>query len=195
MPINELATESVQKHDKPLPVLQLTLIPASCWYRHVPYLVTDETWQRLQQWSWQQAGYRCEVCQQPLQAKVPCHELWKFDDRNLVQYLFGIQALCPDCYQVHQIAHLSIEQTQAALEHMAIVNQWSRTKAYDHFRLSIMALEDRSRYRWTLDVSWLDKLASRPWFQYRDTAPCHRQQPRKKRGLAIWKTLLKNLTR
>lgn len=41
---------------------------------------------------------------------VECHEMWQYDDKNHVQKLAGLIALCPDYHKVKHIGYASIKR-------------------------------------------------------------------------------------
>jgi hypothetical protein len=72
--------------------------------------VDEMTWDHIRHQVWRQAEYRCELCGcKGREHPAECHEVWRYDDRTLVQALVRMIALCPAC---HQVKHLGFANVQ-----------------------------------------------------------------------------------
>jgi hypothetical protein len=155
------STMSVEPEPAGLPRQQLTieLVPQTCWYSNVRSEVSSSDWDTLKKITFEKAGNRCEICNgKGRKWPVECHEIWHYDDMNLVQTLRGLIALCPAC---HEVKHMGYANTQGrgdiAARHLSKVNGWSEqaTKQYIHDQFQVWL--KRSKYEWRLDISWLDQ--------------------------------------
>ena len=140
--------------------LTIELVPQTCWYSNVRSEVSPERWDLLRQKTYQKAKYRCEVCGgKGDRHPVECHEIWHYDDLNRVQTLKGLIALCPAC---HECKHIGYATTQGrediAAKHLAKVNRWSDREANLYIERCFEIWIERSRFEWTLDISYLDRL-------------------------------------
>lgn len=141
--------------------LTIELVPRSCWYSNVRSEVTPLQWDRIKKIINSAAGYRCEICG-GVGAKWPVevHEVWHYDDENLVQKLMRMISLCPAC---HEVKHIGLAQTKGrlsqALAHLMEVNGWDAETARRYVTESFDVWQRRSEYRWTLDISYLSKLS------------------------------------
>lgn len=138
--------------------LTVELVPRTCWFSNVRDHVSRETWDRLRQACYQQAGYRCEVCGgRGPKWPVECHEVWHYDDARHVQALQGLVALCPAC---HEVKHMGLSEmrgrAEAARSHLARVNGWSAEDVELYLEGVWEVWYQRSRFEWTLELSWLE---------------------------------------
>ncbi len=142
------------------PRLTVELVPRSCWFENVRSNVSAEQWNELKKRTSQKANRNCEVCGgRGPQWPVECHEIWQYNDINHIQKLEGLTALCPSC---HEVKHIGLTQLKGkeveATAHLAIVNGWSYFTAEQYVEQAFEVWEQRSKYAWTLDISWLESL-------------------------------------
>lgn len=141
------------------PRLTIELVPSTCWFSNVRSNVTKEQWNRLRKDTYKKANYRCEICGgQGSKHPVECHEIWHYDDENLVQRLDGLIALCPSCHQCKHIGLATVNGKQEeAIFHLAKVNNWEFSKAVDYTEKSFEIWKQRSEHQWKLDISYLTR--------------------------------------
>jgi 5-methylcytosine-specific restriction endonuclease McrA len=138
--------------------LTIELVPATCWFSNVRSEVSEGDWKKLKRITFQKAKYRCEVCGgQGEQWPVECHEIWHYDDENLVQTLAGLIALCPSCHEVKHmgLAHVK-DRGDIAAQHLARVNGWTMEETEKYIDEQFDVWRWRSKHEWALDISWLD---------------------------------------
>lgn len=137
--------------------LSIELVPASCWMSNVRSAVTKAQWNKIRSEVASQAWDICQICggvgpKHP----VECHEIWFYDDDNLVRKLVGMIALCPNC---HGVKHFGYSRTQGkrkeTLHHFMKVNQLSEEEAEEAIAKSFETWEKRSKKEWKLDISLL----------------------------------------
>lgn len=84
--------------------------------------------------------------------------MWKYDDKNKIQKLLGLIALCPSC---HKVKHIGVAQVQGklriTLKHLAKVNKWTIEKAEEYAKEQFIKWEERNNFDWFLETSWLDE--------------------------------------
>ena len=137
--------------------LTIELVPSSSWFNNVRAITTASQWNLIKSKVSSQSYNICEICggigpKHP----VECHEIWSFDDKNSIQKLDGMIALCPDCHMVKHIGLAEIMgKKQKALKHFMKINKVS-------FKIAEKCIEDafklwtkRSKNNWTLDLSIL----------------------------------------
>lgn len=119
-----------------------------------------EDWDTLRRRVYARANYKCEVCggKGPTHP-VECHEVWEYDEKNKVQKLIGLIALCPDC---HSVKHWGLAQMrgkeQECAAHLMKVNGWDADTAKAHVIEAFNTWLRRNKIKkWKLDASWLDK--------------------------------------
>lgn len=137
--------------------LTIELVPSSCWFSNVRDHVTKAEWDRIRRQAYRGAAYVCQVCGgRGEKWSVECHEVWEYDDKNHVQKLVGVVALCPDCHRVKHIGYASISGFGAAAQaHLAKVNSWDDRTAQSYIASAFSVWQRRSGFDWKLDLSWL----------------------------------------
>ena len=101
--------------------------------------------------------YRCEVCGGKGTAHpVECHEVWEYDDRQHIQRLAGLVALCPACHEAKHMGYASsVGRAGQARAHLARINGWSMDDVESYLEIQFEQWSRRSQYEWSLDLSWL----------------------------------------
>ena len=141
------------------PRLSIELVPSTCWYSNVRSNVTPARWKALKSTTARAARHRCEICggcgdRWP----VECHEIWHYDDVRHIQRLEGLIALCPNCHRAKHIGKAEIDGFfEEVLDHICIVNDWTFDKASDYIDECFEQWARRSKSKWTLDISWLER--------------------------------------
>ena len=81
--------------------LRLTIEPrpVSTWGVTLSNRLPKKEWDNLRTKVYRKADYKCEICGSNNSA-LHCHELWKFDEKKLIQRLVGLQCLCRLCHDV-----------------------------------------------------------------------------------------------
>ena len=141
--------------------LLVELIPKSCFYSNVRTTLTKLEWDKIRFISYEKAGNKCEICKdsgknQGYKHNVECHEIWEYDDENLVQRLIGLISLCPMCHQVKHIGRaIAMGRANIAYQQLAKVNKWSPQQIQEHVEKSFEIYKERSKNEWSLDISML----------------------------------------
>lgn len=137
--------------------LSIELVPSSCFYDNVRAIITKEQWDIVRKRVYDTAWHVCEICEgvgpkHPVEA----HEIWHYDDENKIQSLYKILALCPDCHQVKHIGLARIHgKFDKALKHFMKINKMKKDKALVYIEEQFAIWEERSKHKWTLDISEL----------------------------------------
>jgi hypothetical protein len=134
--------------------------------------VDQRTWDFLRRGCYSKANYRCQICGgRGTKWPVECHEIWQYHDHTRVQQLLGLIALCPKCHEVKHIGRAQASgHGERALKHLMKVNGWSRKEANEYIQKSYLVWNERSRFDWILDISWLEeKLSPRQMRRARGT--------------------------
>ncbi len=136
-------------------VLEIELVPSTSWYNNVRAVVTKSQWDKIKSAVSSKAYALCEICggtgpKHP----VECHEVWLYDDKNHIQTLDRMIALCPDC---HQVKHFGLAEVMGkrdkALKHFMKINKISKIEAEKHIESSFKLWADRSKESWLTDIS------------------------------------------
>ncbi len=138
-------------------LLTVELVPKSCWYSNVRSNISNQEWDKIRKKVYSQAGNVCEICGgRGRRWPVECHEMWLYDDEQHIQKLVKLVALCPSCHEVKHMGLAGISgREDAAMAHLAKVNNWSRTDAQHYVEAAFETWQQRSRQQWTLDISYL----------------------------------------
>ena len=138
--------------------LNFELVPDSCWYSNLRSVLTPAQWGALSRHVRALAGGRCMICGQP-SSRLEAHEQWEYDEKNAVQKLVRVVAVCPACHAVIHIGRTSLKgNVRAAEDHFMQVNGAS----YAEYRAALgKANEDHRRRNqvpeWRLDISALSQ--------------------------------------
>jgi hypothetical protein len=136
--------------------LSINLVPKSCWYANVRSNVSKEDWDEIRRSAYKKADYKCVICGME-NVKLEAHEIFEYDDKNHIQKLMDIVALCPECHEVYHIGLTSIKNRYAiALQHLAIVNNFELNEAIEYINKAFMTWKERSSYKWRLDLKYLE---------------------------------------
>lgn len=137
--------------------LTVELVPQSAWGQNLRSALKKSEWDKLRKKTYADADYHCEICGgQGWGHSVECHEVWDYDDRNHIQKLVRLIALCPDCHRVKHFGKAQLDGKEAqALAQMRKVNGWTTEQAREHIKKATLTWYERSNHEWTLDLSWL----------------------------------------
>lgn len=140
--------------------LTIELVPRTCFYKNLRSELPKEKWDKLRKETYKKAEYKCEICGgKGSKHPVECHEIWSYDDENLIQKLVGLVALCPQC---HQVKHIGLAQIQGnyqkALKHLMKVNEWTKEDAEAYIQVCFEIWANRSGKKWESDISFLEEI-------------------------------------
>jgi hypothetical protein len=139
--------------------LTIELVPSTSFYSNVRSNVSKERWDEIRKQSYEKANYKCEICgdkgkNQGYRHDVECHEIWEYDDENLIQTLLGYISLCPKC---HTVKHIGLAQIQGnfdmAVKHLCKVNDISQTEASQIIKDAFDKWKERSKNKYKLNLN------------------------------------------
>jgi hypothetical protein len=141
------------------PKLTIELVPSTCWLTNLRSELPKSQWDQLRKATYRKANYRCEVCGgKGDKHPVECHEIWHYDDANLVQSLKGLIALYPACHQVKHIGLAKLRgKGEEAANHLKKVNGWNERQTQQYILEAFKIWNERSKYQWQLDLTWLEQ--------------------------------------
>ena len=140
-------------------LLSVELVPKSTWYNNVRTQVSRDVWTSIRTYFMKPS---CQYCGRRF--GLHCHEVWKYDDILHIQKLAGFESVCFLC---HSIKHLGLAGIQAQqgyldyselIEHYCVVNECTREDFLADREGAFELWEERSKYEWTIDTSYLDTL-------------------------------------
>jgi len=137
--------------------LNFELIPDSCWFSNLRSALPKEVWDKIRKKAYAKAGGKCSICGK--NAKLEAHESWEYDEKNNVQKLKRIIAVCHDCHSVIHIGRTQLKGDIIRAEnHFIKVNKCTYA---DYIRALGKANEDHIRRNkiseWKLDLSYLKR--------------------------------------
>lgn len=139
--------------------LTIELVPSTSWFDNVRSAVSASQWDTIRKQVYKEANHVCEICGDVgPKHPVECHEIWDYDDKNFIQKLNGMVALCPSC---HMVKHIGLAQLQNKLDkailHLKKVNKISKKEAEQYIAASFLLWSKRSCNKWYVDLSHLSK--------------------------------------
>ncbi len=138
--------------------LDFEMVPDSCWYSNLRSILSPAQWDVVRRDAYSRAQGRCMICGAPA-SRLEAHEHWSYDEKNCVQKLETVVAVCKSCHEVIHIGRTSLTGgEERACAHFMKVNGCS----YAEYRKTLGAATEAHRRRnavaeWKLDVSWLKR--------------------------------------
>ena len=138
--------------------LTIELVPKTSWYSNVRSNVPKAEWDRIRHKVYEAAGHVCEICGGVgKKHAVECHEVWEYDDKEQIQKLVRMVALCPACHCVKHIGRAqAVGVYNEALAQLMKVNEWDYHTAQTYIREAFDQWSGRSKKNWKLDLSGLN---------------------------------------
>jgi hypothetical protein len=139
--------------------LTIDLVPSSCWYKNVRSLLTPKQWKSISRQVSSASWEMCEICGKfGDKHSVECHEVWEYDDKNLIQKLVKLIALCPKCHMTKHIGYAELRGNyKEVLKHFMKINNLSKKESEKYIADAFTKWAERSSKNWKLDVSYLEK--------------------------------------
>lgn len=150
-----MLTEKEIKKFKLLP----SMVPIGCWYSNLRTLLPKGGWDVVRKNAYARANGKCMICGAPC-SRLEAHENWAYDEKNKIQRLDCVVALCHACHSVVHIGRTQLVGNEdAAIKHFCRVNGCGYS---EYIRALKIANEDNVRRsalgEWQLDVSYLKTL-------------------------------------
>ena len=135
--------------------LNFQLVPDGCWYTNLRSALPKEVWDRLRRAAYARAGGRCSIC--GAKGRLEAHEVWSYDDKNHIQKLEDIIAVCPASHAVIHIGRTSLlGKEPEAQEHFLKVNGCTQSEYHAALGEANRIHAERSRHEWVTDLSKLN---------------------------------------
>lgn len=141
--------------------LPIEMIPKSSWNQNLRSLLSKKEWDIIRKHSYERAGGRCDVC--GIAEKLHCHEVWQFDDEQLIQYLVGLEAICNLCHMCHHIG-FAITQSYKGLynfekvkKHSMYINGINEEQFNQYLLKETDVWVERSKKEWSIDIGYLQE--------------------------------------
>ncbi|MBE7083579.1 MAG: hypothetical protein E7373_03135 [Clostridiales bacterium] len=89
--------------------LNFELVPDGCWYSNLRSILSKAQWEFIRNDARERAGGRCMVCGKKSNS-LEAHERWSYDEKNGIQKLEDVVAVCKDCHSVMHIGHTQLKK-------------------------------------------------------------------------------------
>ena len=136
--------------------LEIDLVPQTTWWANVRKLVSKEDWDSIRKKAYADSNHNCAICGK--NDRLHAHELWHYDDKDHVQKLEKIVALCENC---HMIKHAGFSMhtadgkqkfdTEKLIQHFCEVNDCTKKDFLEHEKEAFKIWRERSTHKWTQD--------------------------------------------
>jgi hypothetical protein len=136
--------------------LKIDLIPETCWYKSLRKSIRHCEWDKLRKKVYADQAGKCQIC--GAEGRLNCHEVWLYDQAELVQKLVRFRALCNMCnFVTHfgKAAVLAAEDKldiEAVIAHFMRVNRVSREVFEAHKTQAFRRWAERSNQKWRTDL-------------------------------------------
>lgn len=135
------------------------LVPKPNWGKKVSSILGDKKWWEIRKRELERAGHACEIC--GYRGKPPelvCHEVWKYDDLNLIQKLAGYKIICRKCNLIYHLGYaVSKGLRDDAVKHfselMKVDIDQARALLSSRYGMLMSTWKERSKHEWRIDIS------------------------------------------
>lgn len=135
----------------------IELVPKTCWFTNVRSQVRKKDWDFLRKQAYAKYEHKCAICKR--KTRLEAHEIWHYNDKEKIQKLFDIVAVCNSCHQLYHIGFSSIiGNFDKSLGWLSKINGWSKQQSKEYIDIVFEIWHQRSRHKWNLDLSFLDNL-------------------------------------
>lgn len=141
--------------------LKIELVPEKSWGNNLRALLTDHQWKKVREDVYKKAQYECVICgasSPGRRHKVECHERWHYDDKQCIQTLVDLEALCTLC---HKTKHIGFAEKSGKLDdciaQLCKVNNITSTQAKEYILWAYEQQKKRSAIRWQLNLTWFNE--------------------------------------
>ena len=138
--------------------LDFELVPDGCWYSNLRSILKPKEWDIVRKQAYKEADGKCMICGRKV-ARLEAHERWSYDEKNKIQKLEEVVAVCHSCHSVIHIGRTQLlGDEDKAIAHFMKVNNCS----YADYRKALGKANERHRElnkidEWALDLSYLKR--------------------------------------
>ncbi len=136
--------------------LHFEIVPEECWYKNLRSALPKELWDKIRFDAYARAKGKCMICGRPTK-RLEAHEKWSYDEKQALQKLVDVIAVCRNCHEVIHIGRTQlVGRGDDAMEHFMKVNH--ATQSEFHLELTKTNEEYKKRNlveNWTTDISWI----------------------------------------
>ena len=156
--------------------LEIEMIPQTSFGCNLRERMTANQWNKIRNAIYERQDNKCAICGaiKGVDCKrLNAHELWEYDDKNHIQKLADIVALCDKC---HNCIHIGRTEQVAKqlndpsimediINHYTKINNCSRTQFEKDKTLAYVDWLGRSTHEWKLDISHLKDMGFEEIFE------------------------------
>ncbi len=138
--------------------LNFELVPDGCWYSNLRTILKPKMWDIVRRDAYARANGKCMICGRPTN-RLEAHERWSYDEKNGIQKLEDVIAICHACHSVIHIGRTQLMgDEEKAIAHFMKVNKCS----YADYRKALGEANEIHRRRnevpeWAVDLSYLKR--------------------------------------
>ena len=138
--------------------LNFELVPDGCWHANLRSVLKKEAWDYVRKDAYARAGGKCMICGCKTD-RLEAHERWEYDEKNGVQKLADVVAVCKRCHTAIHIGRAQlVGKGEQAEDWYMKVNRCS----YAEMRADLGKANELQRRRnlvseWKLDLTWLKR--------------------------------------
>lgn len=139
--------------------LTIDLVPSTCWFSNLRSELPPEDWKRLRLAQRSKDRYRCQGCGVFKDKGLHCHERWEYtiEEFRRIQRLAGLMTLCRECHAVKHMGFAAINgKGDETIQHFMDVNGLTDAEAQERIADAFKEWDHRSKFKWDLDISWLE---------------------------------------
>src|SRR3989304_10056088 len=104
--------------------LEIELVPASSWNNNLRNLLKPKMWENLRKEVYRKYNYKCAICNSD--GRLHAHEIWGYDDKNHIQKLVDIIALCSKCHAVKHIGLAGIQAREGKINFEKLIKHFMK---------------------------------------------------------------------
>ena len=152
------------------------MVPKTLWNVNLRYLLTDKKWQEVRRSEFNRIGksedgfYRCEICTAK-KTTLDCHEIWEYNDEEVIQTLTGLIMLCKKCHLIKHIGFATKLCNEgrmsmgALVNHFSLINVVHKSVFEKHFEEEYAKWTERSEKQWKQNLDYIFKYENLVLFQ------------------------------
>ncbi len=136
--------------------LNVELVPESCWGLSLAKILPKKLWEIIRKDAISRSNGVCSICGTKPKT-LHAHERWIYDEKNAVQKLEDVIAVCPLCHSAIHINRTYLAGNyERAEDHYQKVNGVSYAEMKEDFKKANEEnLKRNSIENWTQNFDWL----------------------------------------
>lgn len=142
--------------------LKFEIVPDGCWYSNLRACLKPKAWDVVRKDAYLRANGKCMICGRKA-TRLEAHERWSYNEKEGVQTLEDVIAVCHSCHTVIHIGRTQlVGDEDKAIAHFCKVNKCGFS---DYIRELGKANEEHRRRNlvpeWSTDMRKLEEILSK----------------------------------